>query len=196
MRSMFRVLTVSGLAAVAAVSLNAQPRRPPGPPAQLPLEARERQLEIRERMLQRREAMLERREGRGPAGGAVRPGAGPRGGEFRGAGPRGGRPMGMRGPGGGRPGAGLREGGPGRGLERRMMIRRGMMRERIANLKPEQREALRKHNELAGAERAKVREEVQAGKLSREQARARMQKWREDHKPPVDLRRPRPDSGK
>jgi hypothetical protein len=183
MRSLFRVLTVTGLAAVAAVSLNAQPRRPAGPPAQLPPQARERQLEMRERMLERREAMLERRGGRGPRGGELRGGAGLRGG----------RPMGMGGPGG--RGAGIREGGPGR-MERRMMVRRGMMRERIANLKPEQREALRKHNELAGAERAKVREEVQAGKLSREQARARLQKWREEHKPPGDLRRPRPDSGK
>jgi hypothetical protein len=196
MRSLYRVLTATGLAAVAAVSLNAQPRRPAAPPAQLPLAARERQLEMRERMLERREAMLERRGGRGPAGGELRGRAGLRGGELRGpAGPRGGR-MGMRAPGGGRPGAGLREGGPGRGLERRAMIRRGMMRERIANLKPEQREALRKHNELAGVERAKIREEVQAGKIDRTQARARMQKWREEHKPPVDLRRPRPDSGK
>lgn len=194
MRSLFRVFTVTGLAAVAAVSLNAQPRRPAAPPAQLPLEARERQLEMRERMLERREAMLERRGGRGPAGGAFRGRPGQRGGELRGpAGMRGGGRMGMR---PGRAGAGLREAGPGRGIERRMMIRRGVMRERIANLKPEQREALRKHNELAGAERAKIREEVQAGKIDRTQARARMQKWREEHKPPVDLRKPvRPNGG-
>jgi hypothetical protein len=176
MRSMFRVLTVTGLVASAALALDAQPLRRPVRP--LPPEARERQIEMRERMLERREAMLERRGGRGPmagmrAGPGGRPGMGAR----------------MMGPRGGR--AGFRAGVDARRIERRAVIR-----ERYEALQPAQREALHKYRESARTERFRVGEEIRAGKLTREQARERLAKWRENNKPPVDLRtRPKPPEG-
>jgi hypothetical protein len=70
------------------------------------------------------------------------------------------------------------------------MRRRAELREEFNSLKPEQREALFKYREQARIERFRVGEELRAGKLDRQQARARLQKWREDHKPPVELKRP------
>jgi hypothetical protein len=166
MRSMIRFLTITGLVAASASALAAQPRRPIRP---LPPEPQQR-VAVRERMLERRERMLERRVEMGlraPRGGAGR--------------------MGMRPGGMGPRGAGLREGAAVGRVERRMIARRAVMRDRIASLKPEQREALSKYRESAAAERRAAVEEFRTGKATREQVRARIQKWRETHKPPVDL---------
>lgn len=178
MRTMFRVFTVTGLVAGAAMALDAQPLRRPVRP--IPPQARERQLEVRERMLERREAMLERRGGHRPMAG-LRAGPGARQRAGQGAGPRMqgrmGRQMGGR--------AGLRAGSAARMIERRAVIR-----ERYNALQPAQREALHKYRESARTERFRVGEEIRAGKLTREQARERLTKWRETNKPPVDLRKP------
>jgi hypothetical protein len=181
MRSMFRVFTVTGLVASAAMALDAQPLRRPVRP--IPPEARERQLELRERMLERREAMLERRGGRGPEAG-LRAGPGGRPGMRAGMAPRMGGRAGLRARGGR---AGLRAGAAAR------IERRAIARERYEALQPAQREALHKYRESARTERFRVGEEVRAGKLTREQARERLTKWRETNKPPVDLRAPRPN---
>jgi hypothetical protein len=72
----------------------------------------------------------------------------------------------------------------------RMVAERAVRQERIRNLTPAQREALYQHREAARAERERVVGELRAGKLTREQAREAMQKWRDAHKPPVDLTKP------
>jgi hypothetical protein len=169
MRSMYRVVTITGLVAASVSTLAAQPRRPIRP---LPPEPPVRQ-EIRERMLERREAMIERRLGRGGAGLRLQ--------GHRGRAIMGGR-MGARM--GGR--AGLRAG------ERARIERRAVARERYEALQPAQREALFKYRESARTERFRVGEDLRAGKITREQARERLTKWRETNKPPVDLRGPNP----
>jgi hypothetical protein len=176
MRSLIRTLTFTSLAIASATALEAQPRRPMRPPPAEQPALRERQIEMRERMLERREAMVERRGAGGRAGPQGRPG-------LRGPG---GRP-GLRGPAGGR--AGMRSERAIRPMERRMIERRAVMRDRFESLKPEQQTALRQYREQVRGERLKVGEEIRAGKLDRAGARARMQKWRQEHKAPVDLRR-------
>lgn len=208
MRSIIRSLTIAGLIVGSTEVSGAQvggragaPRRPVPPAAAERTEAaRERALELRERALERREAMLERQLGRdvgppgrpgmrgGPGmgrGPGMGPGFGPgRGPEFR-QGVRAGARAGMR--------AGMRMGRAGGrpGLRERVAIgRRAVAADRIRNLTDEQRTALRKFQDEATAQRRSVSDKVRAGTLTREQARAEMQKWRETNKPPVDLRRP------
>ncbi len=198
MRSIIRSLTIAGLivgSAGIAGEANAQaggragaPGRPVPPTAAVRTEAeRERALQLRERLLERREAMLERQLGRdvGPPG---RPGM--RGGRGQGMGPGFGP---QRGP--GMRGAGMRgpQMGPGPGARMgrdRMIRRRAIAGERIRNLSDEQRTALRKYTDESRTLRRSVSDKVRAGTLTREQARAELQKWRETNKPPVDLRRP------
>ncbi|MDQ8165755.1 MAG: hypothetical protein P3A28_08395 [Gemmatimonadota bacterium] len=213
MRSIIRGLTIAGLivgSTGAATEATAQagggagaPRRPvPPAAAERTTAERERALEQRERLLERREAMLERQLGRdvgppgrarlGIRGGAAferggRPALGPQVGQgplrrpgMRGAGMR---SAGMRGP----------QMGPGPRAQfarDRMVRRRAIAGERIRNLTDEQRTALRKYSEEARTQRRSVSDKVRAGTLTREQARAEIQKWRETNKPPVDLRRP------
>lgn len=214
MRSIIRSLTIAGLivgSTGVAAEATAQagggagaPRRPAPPAAaERTVAERERALEQRERLLERREAMLERRLGRdvGPPGRA-RPGmrggmaferggmAFERGGQ--GFGPRMGqgpaRRPGMR----GAAMRGQRMGpGPRAQFARERMVRqRAIAGERIRNLTDEQRTALRKYSDEARTLRRSVSDKVRAGTLTREQARAEIQKWRETNKPPVDLRRP------
>jgi|GEM_PF-5972078 len=207
MRSIIRSLTIAGLivgstgaateaTAQAGGRAGAPPRPAPPAAAERTTAERERALEQRERLLERREAMLERRLGRdaGPPGRAR---AGMRGGAAfeRGGqafGPRMGqgplrrpgmRSAGMRGP----------QMGPGPRAQfarERMVRRRAIAGERIRNLTDEQRTALRKYSDEARTLRRSVSDKVRAGTLTREQARAEIQKWRETNKPPVDLRRP------
>lgn len=205
----------TGVAAEATAQAGGRAGAPgrPVPPAatERTLAERERALELRERLLERREAMLERQLGRdvGPQG---RAGVGRRGGPAfdrvgqgvgqrmsqglgRGPGMRGAgmsRP-GMRGPGMSRPGMrGPQMGaGPRAQFARERMVRqRAIAGERIRNLTDEQRTALRKYSDDARTLRRSVGDRVRAGTLTREQARAEIQKWRETNKPPVDLRRP------
>ena len=173
MRSIVRFVTITGLVAASVSTLAAQlPRRPIRP---LPPEP-----PIRERMLERREAIRERVELR--AGMRERLALG-RGAMGRGA-MGGGRGLGRGGAGMRGRGAGLRESA----IERRVIRRREAIREQIGSLKPAEREAMFKYQQSIREERFRAGEELQAGKITREQLRERMQKWREAHKPPVDLK--------
>ncbi len=212
MRSIIRSLTIAGFiigstgvaseATAQAGGRAGAPRRPAPPAAtERTLTERERALEQRERLLERREAMLERQLGRdvGPPG---RANAGRRGGPAFQRGVQGvgqrmsqgpGRRPGMRGAGMARPGMRGPQMGPGPRAQLardRMVRRRAIAGERIRNLTDEQRTALRKYSDDARTLRRSVADRVRGGTLTREQARAEIQKWRETNKPPVDLRRP------
>ena len=192
MRTVTRFLNASALIAIAAVTVAGQPVSPRaplagrGPVAQgrMGPMARQGMIERRQLMLERR---LEMRGGRmGMRQGRMGPGPG-LGGQGR---------MGL---GQGRPGQGRM--GPagrpyaGRFVRDRAIARRAVIGERFRNLTAEQRTAVQKHQEAARTQRQSVIERVRSGALTREQARTEMQKWREGNKPPVDLRRPRPEDG-
>lgn len=210
MRTLSRFLNAGALVAMAGMTLAAQPVVPRGPAGgrgpvaqgrlgpigQERLAERrlwtqeqraERRLWAQERMAERRLLAQGRRMGMGRGGMGMR-GGGP---GLRGGGP------GLRG--GGlriRGGAGAVGRGPmaGRMIRDRMVARRAVIGERVRNLTPEQRTALQKHQEAARTQRQGVTERLRSGALTREQARAEMQKWREANKPPVDLRRPQDES--
>ena len=47
-----------------------------------------------------------------------------------------------------------------------------------------------KYRQSLSEERFRASEDLRAGKITREQVRERLTKWRETHKPPVDLKAP------
>jgi len=77
----------------------------------------------------------------------------------------------------------------------RIVAQRAVMRERIRNLTPEQRQLLQTTREAFRAERVRVGEQLRAGTITREQARTQMQAWRREHAPNLGLRQRRGPGG-
>ena len=195
MRTMIRALTLT-LIGAAVGTAGAQPGalRRPVPPQP----ARAERAERADRVQERREFAADRRAARAAARRmmvvrrnalAARAGAraGLRAGFRAGMGPigRGGAGPVMR---GGR-GVGIAPQGRMR-MADRAGARRGVASDRIANLTPEQRNALRAHRDAARTERRRVGDAVRAGTMTREHSREQLRTWREQHRPPESLRRP------
>ena len=70
----------------------------------------------------------------------------------------------------------------------RIVARRAVLRERIRNLTPEQRQQLQTSREALRTERNRVGEQLRTGTITREQARTQMQAWRREHAPNLGLR--------
>ena len=77
----------------------------------------------------------------------------------------------------------------------RIVAQRAVVRERIRNLTPEQRQLLQTNRETLRAERTRVGEQLRAGTITREQARTQMQVWRREHRPNLGLRPQRGPGG-
>ena len=77
----------------------------------------------------------------------------------------------------------------------RIVAQRAVARERIRNMTPEQRAAFRVERQALQAERESIGAQLRAGTITREQARARMEAWRREHRPNAALRGPKPPRG-
>jgi len=77
----------------------------------------------------------------------------------------------------------------------RMIAQRAVVRERLRNLTPEQRQQLQAGREALRVERQNIGEQLRAGTLTREQAREKLQAWRREHQPNAALRGSRPPGG-
>ena len=180
MRSIYRGLTVAGALGLATISLEGQG----GPPARRAVPPDSAAAQVRPGAPMRGQMGPGARGQFGPgvpmrsqmgpgARGQFGPGAMMRGQMGRGAGPAFNR----------------------RAQRDRMIAQRAVVRERLRNLTPEQRQQLQAGREALRVERQNIGEQLRAGTLTREQAREKLQAWRREHQPNAALRGSRPPGG-
>ncbi len=73
----------------------------------------------------------------------------------------------------------------------RAAVRHSMMRERIRNMTPAQRQRLVATREAFRAERQRIGNALRNGSITQEQGRQKLQEWRREHRPNAGLRGPR-----
>ena len=88
------------------------------------------------------------------------------------------------------------QGRPARQVAReRVMVRRAVVRERIQNMTPVQRQQLKASRQALRVERQRIAKQLRNGSITREQGRQSMRSWRLANRPNVGLRGPRRPGG-